>query len=208
MAKREKTKHKGIYKVGDIYYITYYVGSKKYEKAVGFKLSDAVKEKSEREDKARSGKYAAMEKQEKTTFKELFELYEKEGEAKDYILTREETYLNSFGIRKLSPITRSDLFDFRDMLKATPKQIGGRDVTEAHVNRVLVGLRRLFNFAVNRELMEESPFPTASKSGLFSPEKKGLRNFFTEQQMERIVEASPDWLRPMILTAYCTGMRE
>jgi len=30
--KREKTKHKGIYKVGDTYYVTYYVGPKKYEK--------------------------------------------------------------------------------------------------------------------------------------------------------------------------------
>ena len=37
--KREKTKHKGIHRVGDTYYITYYVGSKKYEKAVGPKLS-------------------------------------------------------------------------------------------------------------------------------------------------------------------------
>jgi hypothetical protein len=41
--KREKTKHKGIYKVGDTYYITYYAGSKKYEKAVGPRLSMALK---------------------------------------------------------------------------------------------------------------------------------------------------------------------
>jgi len=43
--KREKTKHKGVYRVGDTYYITYYVGSKKYEKAIGQKLKDALKEK-------------------------------------------------------------------------------------------------------------------------------------------------------------------
>jgi len=208
MAKREKTKHKGIYRVGDTYYITYYVGPKKYEKAVGSKLSEAVEEKAERKKKARSGRYAILDKQEKTIFKELFELYEKGGEAKDYILTREETYLNFFGSRKLSQITRTDLFSFRDMLKATPKQIGGGEVTDSHVNRILAGLRRLFNFAVNREMMEKSPFPTASKSGLFSPEKKGLRNFFSERDMERIVEASPNWLRPMIITAYYTGMRE
>ena len=208
MAKREKTKHKGIYRVGETYYITYYVGPKKYEKAVGSKLSEAVKEKVDREKKARSGKYAVLDKQEKMTFKELFELYQKEGDAKKYILTREETYLNFFGSRKLSQITRTDLFSFRDMLKVTPKQIGGGEVTDSHVNRVLAGLRRLFNFAVNREVMEQSPFPTASKSGLFSPEKKGLRNFFTEKQMETIVENSPEWLKPMILTAYYTGLRE
>jgi integrase len=208
MAKREKTKHKGIYRVGEKYYITYYVGSKKYEKAVGSKLSDAVNEKSSREDKVRSGKYALLDKQEKVTFSELFKVYEKEGDGKDYILSRKDTYLSFFGSRKLSQITRTDLFSFRDILKGTPKQIGGGEVTDSHVNRILAGLRRLFNFAVNREMMEQSPFPRASKSGLFSPERKGLRNFFTENQMERILQASPDWLRPLILTAYYTGMRE
>ena len=56
--------------------------------------------------------------------------------------------------------------------------------------------------------MEDSPFPKTSKSGLFYSNQQGLRNFFTEDQMEKIVNASPDWLRPMILTAYYTGLRE
>jgi len=72
----------------------------------------------------------------------------------------------------------------------------------------MAGLRRLFNFAVSREYMEESPFPKTSKSGLFYPEQRGLRNFFTEEQMEKIIETSPEWLKPMILTAYYTGLRE
>ena len=49
---REKTKPKGIYKVGNTYYITYYVGAKKYEKAIGSKLSIALKEKMDREKRA------------------------------------------------------------------------------------------------------------------------------------------------------------
>jgi integrase len=97
---------------------------------------------------------------------------------------------------------------FRDALKAKPKQRGKKEVSDSTFNRALAGLRRLFNFAVSREYMEESPFPKTSKSGLFYPEKKGLRNFFTEDQMEKIVKASPGWLRPMILTAYYTGLRE
>jgi len=44
--------------------------------------------------------------------------------------------------------------------------------------------------------MEGNPFPKTSKSGLFYPEQKGLRNFFTEEQMEKIVDASPEWLKP------------
>ena len=45
MAKREKTKHKGIYRVGDMYYITYYADGKKWEKAIGPKLDQALDEK-------------------------------------------------------------------------------------------------------------------------------------------------------------------
>ena len=93
-------------------------------------------------------------------------------------------------------------------IKVTPKQRGGKEVTHSNVNRVLAGLRRLFNFAVSREYMEESPFPKTSKSGLFYPEPKGLRNFFTEEQMEKIVDASPERLKLLILTAYYTGLRE
>jgi len=205
--KREKTKHKGVYKVGDTYYITYYVGSKKYEKAVGRRLSLALKEKMERESRAKRGNYGVIEKQEKMTFDELIQLYQKEGDRRDYILRPTQTYLNFFGSRKLSQITRRDLFVFRDRVKSTPKERGGGEVTDSHVNRILAGLRRLFNFAVDRELMEENPFPKSSKS-LFYPEPKGLRNFFTEGQMEKILELSPEWLKPMIITAYLTGMRE
>ena len=206
--KREKTKHKGIYKVGEIYYVTYYVGSKKYEKAVGHKLQNALKEKMEREGRIKRGNYEVLERQEKTTFNNLVNLYEKEGDGKRYILQFKETYKNHFGEKRLSQITRKDLFKFRDELKATPKQRGKAEVTNSNVNRALAGLRRLFSFAVSREYMEENPFPKTSKSGLFYSEQKGLRNFFTEEQMEKIVEASPDWLRPMILTAYYTGLRE
>jgi integrase len=112
------------------------------------------------------------------------------------------------GERKLSQITRSDLFAFRDQVKSTPKQHGGEEVTDSYVRRIFAGLRRLFNFAVSWKLMEENPFPKTSKSGLFYPEQKGLRNFFTDEQMVKIVEASPDWSWPIILTAYYTGIRD
>ncbi len=183
-------------------------GSKKYEKAVGPRISDALEEKIKREAKAKKGIYAILQKQEHTTFDELFELYERDGKGKEYVLSKKQTYLDYFGGWKLSQVTRKDLFDFRDMLKTTPKLVGGGMVTETHVNRVMAGLRRLFNYATIQDIMERSPFPTAPKSGLFYPEPKGLRNFFTEEQMEHIINTSPDWLRPMVLTAYYTGVRE
>ena len=167
--KREKTKHKGIYKVGKTYYITYYVGPKKYEKAVGPKLSDAQNEKMERERKARRGNYEVIERQEKTTFQQLAELYEKEGDGKEYILQFMSVYKKHFEGMKLSQITRKDLFAFRDKVKDAKKQRGGGEVTDSTVNRALAGLRRLFNFAVLSEYMEEQPFPQDLQERSFLP---------------------------------------
>jgi integrase len=207
--RRIKTKYKGIYKVNTKYYITYRVSGKKYEKMIEGKLTDALKEKMERTARGKHGKYQVIECQEKTTFKELLKIYETEGEKKPYILHYKKIYEDFFGDLKLSQITRNDLFKFRDKIKGTPKQRGGEEITDSHVNRALAGLRRLFNFAASRDLMEESmnPFPRNPKSGLFYPEKKGLRNFFTEEQMSKIIHTAPDWMKPFLLTAYYTGMR-
>jgi hypothetical protein len=91
--KREKMKYQGIYKVGDVYYNTYYVGAKKCEKAVGSNLSIAIKEKMEREGSAKSGKYSVLENQQKMTMEQLIETYRKEGDGKSYILLNSGRYL-------------------------------------------------------------------------------------------------------------------
>ena len=220
--RREKTKHKGVYRVGNEYYVSFYDGTvrmskngvpylRKVEKRVGKGklLADALDFKRDMEKKVKQNVYGTTEKQEKMTFNELVSLYEQEGEKKEYIVKVKKTYLDYFGGWKLSRIREStnDLYLFRDKVKKEPKQRGKKEVTNAHVNRVLAGLRRLFNFAVNRRLMTDSPFPKSPKSGLFYPEKKGLRNFFTEDEMVRIIDAAQDWMKSLIITAFYTGMR-
>jgi integrase len=82
-------------------------------------------------------------------------------------------------------------------------------VTDSTLNRSLAGLRKLFHFAMSKEYLEESPFPKDPKSGLFLSEKanRGKRNHFTEDEVRKIVEACPDWLKPFVIIAYLTGMR-
>jgi len=211
--KREKTKHKGIYRVGNMYYITFYADGKKHEKAAGSKLNQALKEKARLEDKGRQGKYAIIERMEKTTFKELMDLYKEKGDNKSYILRFENQYVDFFGTRKLASISRSDLFEFRDKVKATPKQNGGGEVTDSNVNRAMAGLRRLFNFAVAREYLDENPFPKDPKSGLLYPEKRGKKKFFKETILQKILDeaAKPIWPRfaeQALVIGYYTGMRD
>jgi integrase len=204
-----KTKHPGIYQIGPNYYIDFYADGKRHRKVVGPKLDMAVEEKSEMRKKNKHGKYHIIERMEKTTFKELMELYKKEKDQKTYILQFEKVYLDYFGNRKLANITRSDLFKFKDKVGTTPKERGHACVTDSTVNRALAGLRRLFHFAMSKEYLEESPFPKDPKSGLFLSEKgnRGKRKYFTEDEVKKIIEACPYWLRPIVITAYLTGMR-
>lgn len=218
MGKREKTKHKGIYKRGESYYVIYDDGKKKIskngeqypvrcEKRIEGNLNDALKFKVEMEEKVRHGKYSVIERMEKMTFRDLLNLYKEKGEPKTYMLKFEKDFLNYFGDRKLSSISRLDLFDFKDKLKAIPKRHGGGEMKGSSVNRAMAGLRRLFNFGIGLQCLEESPFPREPKSGLYFSEKKGLRNFFNEKHLVQVIAASPIWLRSIILTLYLTGMR-
>ena len=218
MAAREKTKHKGIYRIGGHYYVIYNDGTKRTsksgeeylvrrEKRIEGNLEEALKFKVEMEEKVKKGAYYLHRRMERTAFDELMQLYKKERNRKAYVLKFEKCYMGYFKDRKLATITRSDLFDFRDKVKATPKHWGGKEMKDSSVNRALAGLRKLFHFAMAKEYLEKSPFPEDPKSGLFYPEPKGLRNFFTEDQMVKIIEAAPEWLRPIIITSYLTGMR-
>jgi len=177
------------------------------EKRIEGNLSDALKFKVEMEGKVKKGAYYIHQGMEKMAFDELMGLYAKERNGKDYIFKFEKAYLELFKGRKLATITRSDLFDFRDKVKATPRKRGKKEVKDSTVNRGLAGLRRLFHYAMAKECLERSPFPEDPKSGLFYPEMRGLRNFFTEIEMVRIIEAAPKWVKSIIITSYLTGMR-
>lgn len=218
MANRKKTRHKRIYKIGKNYYVTYGDGTKgpmkngqeyyvRQEKRIGPNLAKALKFKVEIEEKVKKGEYDIEERAQKMTFGDLMELYKKQKNAKKYVLQFEDAYLESFKDRKLATINRSDLFKFRDKVKATPRKRGGKEVKGSTVNRALAGLRKLFHFAMSMQCLEANPFPKDPKSGLLYPEPKGLRNFFTEEQLMLIVGKADQNMKPMILTAYLTGMR-
>src|SRR5512139_4122112 len=94
-----KTKYPGIYQIGRIYYVDFYCDGKRHRKAVGPNLLMALEEKTRLKRRDKRGKYQIVERMEKTTFRQLLELYKNEGEAMDYILQFESAYLKHFGER-------------------------------------------------------------------------------------------------------------
>ena len=97
-----KTKYPGIYQIGKNYYIDFYANGKRHRKVAGRRLNLALEEQTKLRKKNKRGKYHIIERMEKTTFEQLFELYKKEGEGKDYILQFEAVYMKHFGGHKLS----------------------------------------------------------------------------------------------------------
>jgi len=201
----------GLYKRGQVWWMSFVHQGKQYrrptktrDKKVAQRIYDLLK--------GQIVKGQWFEEKEDLMFDKLIDLYQKEEDAKDYILLFIPTYLKHFGGRRLSQITRRDLFKFKELLKATPKQRGGRELTNSSINRALAGLRRLFHFAMSKDYLSDNPFPKEPKSGLFYSEKKnrGRRKYFTEDEIKKIYEALPEspwYLRAMVITGYLSGMR-
>lgn len=201
----------GLYKRGQVWWMSYVYKGKQYRRSI--RTRD--KKVAQRIYDFKKGQIAAgqwFEEKEDITFNRLVDLYQKEEDAKDYILQFIPAYLKYFGGWMLSKITRRDLYEFKKNLKATPKQRGGKEITNSSVNRALAGLRRLFHFAMSKEYLSDSPFPKEPKSGLFYSEKKnrGRRKYFTEDEIKKIYQALPEspwYLRAMVITSYLLGMR-
>ena len=201
----------GLYKRGRVWWMSFTYQGRHYrqsteteDRKLAQRISDKVKGEIA-EDKW-------FEEKEDITFDKLVDLYQKEEDAKSYILQSVPAYLKYFGGRMLSQITRRDIYEFKKAMKATPKQRGGGELTNSSVNRALAGLRRLFHFAMSKEYLKDSPFPKEPKSGLFYSEKKnrGKRRYFAEDEVKKIYEALPEspwYLRAMVITDYLTGMR-
>jgi len=149
-----------------------------------------------REARSGVGVYDVVERQEKTTFDQLMDLYKCEGDRRITSFNSSRPTGISFGGRKLGHDHPARLFHTAGQdQENTPKQRGAREVRDSSVNRALAGLRRFFNFAVDRQFMEVSPFPKTPKSKLFYQRRKVCGHFFTDDQMLKIIEGAPDWLK-------------
>jgi len=78
-----------------------------------------------------------------------------------------------------------------------------QQVSKATTNREIAALKRIWNRAVEQRKAAVNPI---SKIKMF-PEPRTIR-FFTESELEKLITHAPDNLRPFIIVAVLTGMRE
>ncbi len=150
------------------------------------------------------GKFGLNNESAKRTFRELSQRYMKEETIKKTASSqrRDEVTLKNllpfFGERLLTQITPNMINDYKLMRKAKGRQ-------PATVNRELALGKRMFNIALRVwGWASDNPF---LKVPMETVHNERIR-FLTDTEFQSLLNASDDWLRPLITGAAFTGLRK
>ena len=159
----------------------------------------------------RDGSYEEIfgTKEEPKTFNELADRYiENYSHQKSFRTFKRHAvrYLReAFGEKQLRKLSYLDLETYRNKRKATPLA-SGKPRTEATVNREMAALKHMLNKAVEWGMLEVSPFKKGSR--LTFTENNQRHRYLMEADIEKLLTACSDHLRPIVELALHTGMRK
>jgi integrase len=105
----------------------------------------------------------------------------------------------------LSEIDYKALEDFRDERKKTPTQ-HGTPRSERTVNIETSILRRMFRKGVKWGMVEKNPFENADD--LFFKENNHRERALTEDEVKRLIDACPKYLKSIVIAGVLTGLRK
>lgn len=155
----------------------------------------------------REGRFFDIKKENRTTFNELLDAYvEKIKERKSYQHTTQyfiPPLRNYFGSKLLSEIDYKLIEDYRDQRKKT-KTKHGKERKERSVDAELDLLSAILNKGIKWKMLDKNPFDSEL---LYNPDSHRTRAL-TEDEITRLIQASSSHLRPIIITAICTGLRK
>jgi integrase len=214
-----KTRYPGIFQYvgrnGTVYGIDYYSGGKKHREIIGSLLGDAQKKLAERKEEAEDGNCLSRAQKRKITFAKLKEEYEKTQKGEPYFEKSRKYYLDTlqsfFGKdKRLYQITSLEIEKFKIKRKDTPTQ-HGKVRSEISVNRELETLRHLLNKAMEWGWLDKNPFDRFKKpngrSTIFYQENNDRTRYLAEDEIRKLLSASPPHLQDIIKAAIFTGLR-
>lgn len=129
---------------------------------------------------------------------DLFESYsklnKKSYKSDSHMLTIIRAYFKNIMVQD---ITAKTLEDFKDYL------INERELKNSTVNRYNSLLSKAFNLGIANRLIKENPVKFVGKL----KEKNYKIRFLTKDEENRLMEALPEYLKPIVVCALQTGMR-
>ena len=193
---------KGIYKRGNVYYISYSLSGKRIQRAVSTdrKLAEAVLQK--RKVEIAEGKHLDIKRIPKVKFEDFVDEYLEIHSKPNNKSWRKSDYPNLNGLKKyfsgkcLHEITTKDIEYYR------AERI--KEVSKATVNRILNCLSSLFSRGIEWGKCTENPM---SKVKLFKVPNKRLR-FLEREEIGKLLENCCEHLKPIVTVALHTGMRK
>jgi integrase len=210
-----------VFKKQGVYWIDYYVNGHRKRERIGpdKKLAETVFKK--RKVEIAEGRWLEKRRPITTTFDELAHAYlkwvspdEQAGiparkrswkSADVYAIGRLRVY---FGRQRLTDITPVQVEQYRNWRRASlsPR---GKAVTPATVNRELACLKHMFNVARRGLLVLRGGVPAENPTTVISLEAEHNERdrVLSAEEFQRLYEASAEWLKPIVLVAYHTGMR-
>lgn len=195
-----------IYQREDIWYIDYYAGGARHKEAVGPRKKDAEAALGKIKNDIREGRWFPR-KVRVVPFEDLADEYERLAKVKKSFDSSKKGHLRVireyFKGRLLSTLTTLDVERFKNDRMETPTK-SHRPRCGTTVNRELATLRAMLYKGVRWEMIEKNP---AARIKMF-PESPGRNNFLTVAEAGRLLDACLPHLRPIVLCALETGMRQ
>jgi len=121
----------------------------------------------------------------------------------DYQSVLKNHILPAIGFRPISALSVRDVETFKNDLLQKTKQ-NGQPLSPKMINNVLIALKTIFNFAERQELVIKNPAKFVDL--LKCPRTE--REFYSSDQIARLLQASEEPYRTMFLLAALSGLRE
>ena len=195
---------------GETWYVDYRDPTgKRIIKAIGPKKREAEDYVGKIKASIREERFFDIKKESKTTFEELLDAYEEKVKDQKYYDTSIQYFTpivkERFGKKLLSEIDYKTLEDFRDERKGTPTQ-HGKPRSKRTVDLEMGILRHIFNKGLGWKMLNRSPFENAED--LFYKTRNKRERALTEDEIKKLIDASPKFLKPIIISAVYTGLRK
>ena len=190
-----------IFKKKDNWYIDYYVNGRRKREKIGPNRKQALTVLQKRKVQIAENKFLDIEEQGTIRLEEMGALFlENYSKPNKRSWRRDEEIVNHltdfFKGRKLQDIGPLDIEKYKR------KRV--EEVSPATVNRELSGLRNIYNRAIEWKMATRNPM----KAVKFFRESEGRLKFLEKEEIGKVYNACPDYLKTIVALAICTGMRK
>ncbi len=190
-----------VFKKNDNWYIDYYVNGRRKREKIGPNRKQALIVLQKRKVQIAENKFLDIEEQGTIKLEEMGTLFlENYSKPNKRSWRRDEEIVNHltdfFKGRKLQDIGPLDIEKYKR------KRV--EEVSPATVNKELSGLRNIYNRAIEWKMATKNPM----KAVKFFRESEGRLRFLEKEEIKKVYNACPGYLKSIVAVAICTGMRK